>query len=84
MRDTMVRAIAVFVAVAVAALGLSCIVRPAAIQSYVLRSQSNRAWKINPFAERIQKSSYRTYLRVMGVVLLLWAALVAVAALISR
>lgn len=81
----MVRAIAVFVAVAVAALGAACVARPAAIQGYVLRNQRDTwAWRLNPFTDWMKKSTYRTYLRLMGAFLLLWAAVVIVAAFASH
>jgi hypothetical protein len=69
--------IGLFVGLAIAALGVACLLRPAAIQAYVIRTQSHtRVWQLNPFAGWMQRPSYRAYLRFMGLVMLLFAALV--------
>lgn len=66
----------VTVGLLVAALGVACVLRPAAIQDYVIRTQSNtRLWQINPFSGWMQRPSYRVYLRFMGIFMLLFAAL---------
>ena len=64
------------VGLAIAALGVACLLRPAAIQAYVIRTQSNtRVWQLNPFADGMQRPSYRAFLRFMGLFMLLFAAL---------
>jgi len=71
------RIVGIFVGLLVAALGVACLVRPAAIQAYVIRTQSNtRLWQINPFSGWMQRPSYRAYLRFMGIVIVLFAALI--------
>jgi hypothetical protein len=56
--------------------GLRCVLNPAAVQSYVLRAQSNRwACKINPFSHWMKTPSYRSFLRFMGLVFVVFAAL---------
>jgi len=62
---------------AIAVAGIGCLLRPSAIQAYVIRSQSNTwAWRINPFSGWMQRPSYRVYLRFMGLVMLLFGALI--------
>jgi hypothetical protein len=56
---------------AIAALGVGCILRPTAIQGYVVRTQPN-----NPFVGWMQRPSYRAYLRFMGLVIVTFGALV--------
>lgn len=69
--------IGLLVGLAITALGVACLLRPAAIQAYVIRTQSNtRVWQVNPFAGWMQRPSYRAYLRFMGVFMLLFAVLV--------
>lgn len=76
------RMIGVIVGLAIAALGVACLFHPAAIQAYVIRSQSNtRVWQLNPFADWMQRPSYRAYLRFIGVFLLLFAVLVIIGVL---
>lgn len=78
------RIIAVIVAIGIAALGVGCILRPATIQGYVLRTQSDSwAWRINPFADWMKQPDYRRYLRIMGVFMLLFAAIMIVAAALA-
>ncbi len=68
--------IGLLVGLAIAALGVACLLRPAATQAYVIRTQSNtRVWQLNPFAGWMQRPSYRAYLRFMGVFMLLFAVL---------
>src|SRR5215469_10098986 len=74
-RFNMGRVVAALAALAVAWVGLACILRPAMIQDYVLRTQSNKwAWRINPFADWMKGPAYRTFLQFMGAFMLLWAA----------
>jgi sterol desaturase/sphingolipid hydroxylase (fatty acid hydroxylase superfamily) len=83
--QTIARAISVVVAFAVAGLGGFCLFRPNAVQDYVLRTQSSSpAWKINPFRNWMQRPSYVTFLRFMGVFMLLFACLLAFAGLASH
>jgi hypothetical protein len=74
--------IGVAVGLSIAALGVACLLRPAAIQDYVIRSQCKTwIWRINPFADWMRRPSYRAYLRFMGIFILLFAAIVIVGAL---
>jgi hypothetical protein len=80
-----VRAISVVVALAVAACGGFCLVRPIVVQSYVLGIQSNSwAWKVNPFRHWMQRPSYITFLRFMGLFILLFACTLAFASIASH
>jgi hypothetical protein len=64
-------------ALGIAVVGICLLLYPANIQEYILRCESNSwAWQINPFKERMKKPSYLTYLRFMGVLVLLFAAVV--------
>ena len=77
LRVVLVQMIGVSLGVAIAALGVGCLLRPAAIQEYVIRSQSTTwVWRINPFAAWMQRPSYRAYLRFMGLFMLMFGALV--------
>lgn len=68
------RVLLIVIVAAVASFGFICLIRPAKIQSCVLRMQrDNWAWRLNPFRERMKRESYLIYLRWMGVFLLLWA-----------
>jgi hypothetical protein len=63
-------------ALGVAVVGICLLLYPAKIQEYVFRCESyGWAWRINPFKEWMKGPSYLTYLRFMGVFLLLFAAL---------
>ena len=80
LRLVMTKMFGVAVAVAIAALGVGCLLRPAAIQDYVIRSQSKTwVWRINPFVDWMQRPSYCVYLRFMGLVFLVFAAFVMIA-----
>ena len=63
---------AALVALAVAAFGAACVLRPAKIQSYELRMR----W--TPFANWKRRPGYLAYLRFVGIVAILWAAIVIV------
>ena len=67
--------IGISVGLAIAALGVGCVLRPAAIQGFVVRTQPN-----NPFAGWMQRPSYRAYLRFMGLVIVTFGALVVMGA----
>jgi hypothetical protein len=69
------RALAALVGLAVAIVGIACMLRPASIRNYELRM------KWTPFAKWKQRPSYLVYLRFMGILALLWAALVIVIAI---
>lgn len=76
------RIIQVAVGLSIAALGAACLLRPAAIQDYLIRSQSETwMWRINPFSDWMQRPSYRAYLRFMGIFILLFAVIVIVGVL---
>lgn len=82
--QTYVRAISAIVAALLAGLGVLCLLRPGAVQSYVLRTVSgSQAERIHPFRHWMQRPSYVTYLRIMDVLVLLFAGVLAFAAIIS-
>lgn len=81
----MARALSIIVVLAVATFAGMCLLRPATILAYVMRTQSNRwAWRLNPFRDWMTRPSYRTHLRFMGVFVLLWALVGAIAIVMSH
>jgi hypothetical protein len=64
------------VALGLAAFGISLLLYPAKFQSFALRGESdNWVWRINPFKNWMKTPSYRVYLRFMGTVMLIVAAI---------
>jgi hypothetical protein len=81
----MLRVLLIIVVLILAAVGFIGILYPAALQSYVLRTQSDTwAWRLNPFRDRMKRPSYRTYLRFMSIFVLVFALLCAFAIIVSR
>jgi hypothetical protein len=76
---------AIAVAIVSAALGLACLLHPAAIQAHVIRVQFDRSvWGNSPFADWftdwINQPRFCNFVRLMGVLVLLFAALGIIAA----
>jgi len=79
------RMMAVVAAIALAVVAVACLIWPAAIQNYILRTQSG-SWtrRLNPFADWMKRPSYRAYLRFMGIFMLLFDAILIVALWAAR
>lgn len=73
----MVRALPIILTLAAAALGCVCLIRPAAVQAYVLRTHAKTlVWKWNPLRDQVQRTGFRIYICLMGLMLLLWSVVV--------
>lgn len=59
----------------IAALGLGCLLRPAAVQDLAVRMNKRSRFR-NPFIGWIQRPSFRAYLRLMGLGVIIFGALV--------